>query len=232
MASSGEYGLDPELAQYVDEAAERVGIDPLALTSRHIVSARRSAGFVLSTWANRGHRQWKFEQYIHTTTPGETSFDLPEGTIDVQTMVLRRFNMDSEMYPISREDYLLLHDKNLRGRPDRYHTDRRRDTDANTRVQIRYWQAGENDTDEIVMNIYRQVENVGRQTNTLDIPFRFQEAFISALTAKLAEKFKPELFESKALMAEREFLLASGEDRDPAPLTISVAYGRRHYGRR
>lgn len=232
MASSGEYGLDPELAQYVDEAMERVGVDPAILTSRHIRSARRSAGFLLSSWANRGHRQWKFETVSHVTTQGEVEFDLPAGTIEVQTVILRRADRDTEMFPISREDYLLLHDKTMQGRPDRYFIDRRRDTDEFTRVRMLYWQAASNDTDQIVFDLYRQVEDVGLARNTLDIPFRFREAFMAGLTAKLAEKYQPERLAEKVALYEREWELARAEDRDSAPLSLSVAYGRRNYGRR
>lgn len=232
--TTGTYITDPNLAAYADEAVERAGLDLQEITAQHLISIRRSAGFVLSRWSNKGHRQWTFQQVSHTTAIGENVFNLPTGTIDVQTVVIRRNGVDTEMYPISRSDYLIIHDKTLIGRPDRYFIDRRRgiiepgDTEL---VQMFYWLSGENTTDQIIVNVYKQIEDPGNAQNALDIPFRFQEAFAAAMAAKIAQKYKPERF--VALMTESEVLFkeADDEDHESAPMVISVNYDR-FYGRR
>ncbi len=229
MASTGSFLFDPNLAVICDEAVERAGMNLQEITGEHIISIRRSAGFLLSSWANRGHRQWTFEQVQHTVTPGEVSFDLPVGTIEVQTAVVRRNGVDTEIYPISREDYLILHDKNLIGRPDRYFVDRRRDTDIGVnQVQVFFWLAGENDTDILIFNVYKQVQDVGNAQNTLDIPFRFQEAFVAELAARVAVKYNEAKWEALQMMATQEWTLAHDEDRDTAPLVVSANYSRLH----
>lgn len=228
MASTGTYLFDPNLASSADEASERAGLDLQVITGQHIISIRRSAGFMLSSWANRGHRQWTFEQVQHTVAIDEVSFDLPVGTIEVQSAVVRRNGVDTEIYPISRGDYLILHDKNLIGRPDRYFVDRRRDTDGTNQVQVFFWLAGENVTDIIIMNVYKQIADVGNAQNTLDIPFRFQEAFVSELAARIAQKYKPEKYTELKGLADDEWTLAHDEDRDTAPLVISANYSRQH----
>lgn len=233
MATTGTYITDPNLATYLDEAVERGGLDPKKIESDHIISLRRSIGFVLSRWSNRGVRQWTFTQDVHNpAVVGENTFDLPVGTIDVQMVVLRRNGVDTQMYPISREDYLLLHDKNLTGRPDRYFIDRRRATPGDSvPVQMFYWLSAENTTDAIVTDVYRQIEDGGTAQNTLDIPFRFQEAFVAEMSARVAQKYKPERYKELRADAEQMFKEADDEDRDSAPLVISVNYDRFH-GRR
>ena len=232
MSVTGTYLLDPILADYTDEAVERAGLDLQEITAQHLISIRRSVGFVLSRWSNKGGRQWTFEQFVHPTTVDENVFDLPVGTIQVQTAVLRRQGTDTEMYPISRSDYLIIHDKALRGRPDRYFVDRRRDTPSGANPpQAFYWLAAENDTDEIIMNVWKQIQDPGNAQNTIDIPFRFQEAFVAAIAAKVAQKYNPERFVD--LMTESELLFkeADDEDADTAPMVLSVNYDR-FYGRR
>jgi len=228
MASTGTYLFDPNLASIADEAVERAGMNLQEITGEHIISIRRSAGFQLSSWANRGHNQWTFEQVTETITPGQVSFDLPAGTIEVQSAVIRRNGVDTEIYPISRSDYLILHDKNLIGRPDRYFVDRRRDTDGTNRVQVFFWLAGENDTDQIIMNVYKQIQDLGNAQNTLDIPFRYQEAFVAELAAKVALKYNAAKWEALKLLAEEEWTLAHDEDRDTAPFVMSANYSRQH----
>lgn len=231
MATTGTFITDPNLAAYVDEAVERAGLDLQEIVSQHLISIRRSVGFILARWSNKGFRQWTFTQVDHTTAVDENFFDLPVGTIDVQTVVLRRNGVDTEMYPIGRSDYLIIHDKQLTGRPDRYFIDRRRDTDGTNQVQMFYWLSGENITDRIIANVYGQIEDAGNAQNTLDIPFRFQEAFVSALAAKIAQKYQPDRFGELIAEAEAYFREAKDEDNESAPMVISVNYDR-YYGRR
>lgn len=232
MATTGTYITDPNLAAYADEAVERAGLDLQEIGAQHLISIRRSAGFVLSRWSNKGHRQWTFEQVDHTVAVDENVFDLPEGTIDVQTVVLRRNGVDTEMYPISRSDYLIIHDKTLRGRPDRYFIDRRRDTPGDlVPPQMFYWLSGENTSDRIIANVYKQIQDQGNAQNTLDIPFRFQEAFVSALAARISQKYTPDRYTELRMEAEEFFREAKHEDAESAPMVISVNYDR-FYGRR
>ena len=66
MSVTGTYITDPILAEYTDEAVERAGLDLQEITAQHLISIRRSVGFVLSRWSNKGGRQWTFEQAVHT----------------------------------------------------------------------------------------------------------------------------------------------------------------------
>ena len=229
MATTGTFITDPKLAEYADEAVERAKVDPQSIVGEHIMSIRRSVGFILSRWANKGIRQWKFAEVQHTcASVGEKVFDLPAGTIDVTTVVLRRNSRDTQMTPMSRSDYQLIHDKNLTGRPDRYFIDRRRDTpDDSVPPQMFYWLAAENTTDIIVAQVYKQVEDPGVAQNTLDIPFRFQEAFVAELAAKVAQKYNKSEYADLRTEAEAVFKEAKDEDREKAPLYITVGYGNR-----
>lgn len=231
MATTGAYLTDPTLSDFADECFERAGIAPQSIEGEKIASFRRSVGFALSRWANKGHRHWKFGTLEHTTAVGETVFELPAGVIDVQTVTLKRDGIETPMVPISRSDYRLLHDKTLKGRPVSYFVNRRRNTDANTRPQMFYWFAGENDTDQIIVEYYMQGEDVGDAgAGTLDVPFRFQDAIAAEVAARLAEKFNPQRYRDLRATAEQFFREAAGEDTEKAALIVSVDYSAR--GRR
>lgn len=230
MTTSSAYDFNPGIHEHVAEACERVGLNPQNLSGEHVSSIKRSVGFVLSRWSNLGQRQWKFNQVATLTSVGGSSFTLPQGTLDATSVVLRRAGRDTEMYPISRDDYLMIPDKTTTGRPDRYWLDRRRDDAAGTRVLLTYWPCGENITDQIVVNTIRQIEDGGAFANTLDIPFRFQEAFASALAASLAQKYKPERMTEMMTLAEQMFREAKAGDEDSGDVVFRVEYGR--HGRR
>jgi hypothetical protein len=230
VATSGTYDFNPGIHEHVAEACERVGLRPENITGEHVRSIKRSIGLILASWSNTGPRLWTFQQTLNATSAGGSSFTLPQGTIDTTSVVLRRGGRDTEMYPISRDDYLMIPDKTTTGRPDRYWLDRRRDDAVGTRVLFTYWPSGENATDLIVVNTYRQIQDGGAIANTLDIPFRFQEAFDSALAARIAQKFKPERFGEAVALAETAWADARAADEGSGDLVLSVQYGR--HGRR
>lgn len=232
MTTSATYGFNPNLASFIDEAVENAGLQPQEINGDHILSIRRSMGFAFAKWANKGHREWKFQQLVHTVTDGESAFNLPKGTIDVQTVILRRADRDTGLIPASRSDYTLLADKTIRGRPDRYYVDRRRDDeDTVTNVRIVYWPLASNNTDQIIVDLWKQAEDTGTLAQTLDIPFRFTDALMWEVAWRTAMKFKPERAGGLKTEAESAWDSASEEDRDPGSFVMSVSYSRR-FGRR
>lgn len=241
MTTTATYITDPTLAQYGDEAFERAGVKPSAIGAEHVASMRRSVGFMLSSWANLGHRQWTFATLEHTVTQAETSFELPAGMIDVRTVTLQRGDIETEMLPMSRAEYRTLHNKTIEGRPVNYFVNRRRNTATGSgtpdpgavRPQMFYWLAAENNTDIIIVEYYSQVQDVASSglRGTLDIPFRFHEAFVSDLAARLALKWNEKKYSGLKTIAEEEWKKADSEDTEKAPLFISVDYGGRR-GRR
>lgn len=213
------YLFNPDLADIVDEAFERVGVDPAAITARHIKSARRSMNLMLQHWATQGVHSWAVERAIVTTTPGMMTFTMPQEALDILTATLRRDGVAVEMTPISRHEYQAIPDKSHKGRPDRYFVDRV--VGANT---VYLWTAADNATDVIEYWYLRQLQDAGRATNTLDIPAYFYEAFCAGLAAKLAEKYSPARLTEKVALARETLRQALLEDGSRAPLELRVSY--------
>jgi hypothetical protein len=188
MTTTGTYTFSPEIAEIFEEAFERAGMAPQGIGGAHIRSALRSLKFMLnSEWSTIGVRQWMIDQGQETLSVGQTSFALPAGAIDVLHAVVRRNGQDIELDMVSRGDYLAIVDKHQKGRPDRYFVDRQ----ASGPVMY-IWQASENNTDVIVYDYFRQMQDVGEMTNTLQMPAYAYEACVSGLAYYLAVKFNPE----------------------------------------
>lgn len=188
MTTTGTWTFAPDIAEIFEEAFERAGVDPAAIGASHARSALRSLKFMLnSEWSTIGVRQWQIAQAMQTLTSGQKTFTLPAGGLDILQAVLRRGDTDTEMYPISRSDYLIIADKDRQGRPDRFFVDR------GSAVRTVYiWQASENDTDVIVYDYFRQMQDVGEMANTLQMPAHAFEACVSGLAWRLAVKYAPE----------------------------------------
>jgi hypothetical protein len=198
MATSGTFNYGPLVREMFDEAFERAGVDPTAAGTVHLRGAFRSLRTMLnSEWSTIGIRQWQIaEAQTHTVSVGETNFMLALGQLDITEAVLRRQGAgvtpaDVEMYPITRQEYTMITNKQIQGRPDRYFVDRQ----YNQKV-VYYWQAGSNTTDQIIFNAFHQNQDVvDNMTGNLDIPPYANEALIAGLAAKFALKWNAQRFE-------------------------------------
>ena len=77
MAVSGSKDFEPNVADYVEEAFERCGLE--LRTGYDARTARRSLNFLFADWANRGLNQWTIGQVTQTVVSGITEY--PVGTI-------------------------------------------------------------------------------------------------------------------------------------------------------
>ncbi len=190
MASSGTFAWNPLLADHIDEAFERCGIDPAELKARHLRSAIRSANLVFSDWQNFGYKQHLLVLKTIAVTQADQSFTLPIGGFDIFHATLKRLGRETEMYPISRSDYNALTDKTVQGRPDRYFVDRGSFSPTSGST-VNIWQAAQNSTDTIEMWYIRTQEDAGDMLNDLDITPQYQEAFACGLAFHLCRKYSP-----------------------------------------
>jgi len=209
MATSGSYVFDPEIAEICDEAFERCGVDPSSLIFKHAVSARRSLGYVFTGWAPRGVHLWTTVQEEKALVSGTDTYTLPTGIIAILDAVIRDPNgIDTPIRPLGREEYLHIPNKALAGITSQFWHER-----ALTHLMHIYPvinAAGY----KIVFNYMRQLESPGVASNTLGIPSIWQEAIVSGLAAKLAEKYSPERESGLIQKAEIAFRLASQVDRE------------------
>ena len=60
MTLSGSTDFELDVADYVEEAFERCGLE--ARTGYDLKTARRSLNLMLADWANRGLNQWTIQQ--------------------------------------------------------------------------------------------------------------------------------------------------------------------------
>ena len=77
MATSDSTDFDLDVADYIEEAFERCGLE--VRTGYDLKTAKRSLNLLLAEWANRGLNQWTIEQTSITTASGIRVY--PGGTL-------------------------------------------------------------------------------------------------------------------------------------------------------
>lgn len=216
MASSGTYLFDPVIAEIVDEAFERCGVDPAKITGRHIISARRSLNLLFVEWAARGLRRYTIEQQSLLLSPGLTVYDLPIGTIDILEAVLRRSGFDVPMRPIGLNEYNKIPKKDQRGRPDRYYVDRKVNP-----ARLYIWQVSDQASDYFIYWRFRQAQDAAQSSQTPGVTWIMQEAIAAGLAYKLAQKWAPDKYGDLKQEHESQLTHATLEDRERGVLSIN-----------
>ena len=115
MATSGSTDFELDVADYIEEAFERCGLE--VRTGYDLKSANRSLNLLLADWANRGLNQWTIKQRTLTLTSGTGNYDLGTDVIDILSVVVRRDGTDFQLERLSRDEYLAIPTKTTEGRP-------------------------------------------------------------------------------------------------------------------
>ena len=217
MATSNSTDFEPNVAEFIEEAYERCGLE--LRTGYDLKSARRSINLMLAEWANRGLNQWTISEATQTVTEGTREYTLNSNVIDILDVVLRRTEgsttTDTQMSRVSRSEYINIPTKGTKARPNQYFLDKQ-----NTPV-LKIWPAPENSTDILVFNKMVRMDDADKATNTIDLPFRFYPCFVAGLAYYLSLKRNPQLTEQLKIIYEEEFRRAADEDGDRASFRIN-----------
>ena len=92
MTVSGSTDFELDVADYVEEAFERCGLE--VRTGYDLKTAKRSMNLMFADWANRGLNQWTIAEKNLTVTQGNGTYDLGTSTIDILSLVVRRDGTD------------------------------------------------------------------------------------------------------------------------------------------
>ena len=72
MATSGSYDFELDVAEIIEEAYERCGLE--LRTSYDAKTARRSLNLMFAEWANRGLNLWTVKQGTQALTQGTATY--------------------------------------------------------------------------------------------------------------------------------------------------------------
>tara|TARA_R100000951_G_scaffold86675_1_gene74367 strand:- start:58 stop:738 length:681 start_codon:yes stop_codon:yes gene_type:complete len=217
MTTSGTRDFEPDVAEYIEEAFERCGLE--FRTGYDGITARRSLNLLLADWANRGLNQWTIENSTTTLTQGAESIDLTPTTIDVLDVVIRRTEggstTDIQMAQVSRSAYWNIPSKDTQSRPTQWFLDKQ------ITPKLYIWPASENNTDQLLINRLIRIEDADASANTMDMPFRFYPCLAAGLAYYIALKKAPDRVEMLKSFYEEEFSRAADQDESRASLFVA-----------
>ena len=220
MAVSGSRNFELNVAEIIEEAYERCGLE--ARTGYDFKTARRSLNLMFADWANRGLNLWTVKQGTQALTAGTATYAFTADYTDLLEVVIRRSGTDYELDRMSRGDYLTLPSKTTEGRPSQYFYNRQ------ITPEVTLWPTPDSSTDTLVYYYVQRMDDADTLLNTTDAPYRFYPCMVAGLSYYIAMKKAPERIQLLKAVYEEEFQRAADEDEDRVPLKLqpSIQYLR------
>lgn len=208
------------VGEAIIEAFERILIQQSRVDAEKMDSAFRSIRLLLEDWDNDDVKLWRVVSSTQVTTESDSDYTLTAGAIDVIEVYLRRDGIDTPMAILSRSQWFAIPDKDEEGRPDRIWVDRSQDPPV-----MNVWPVPENSTDTIVYNYLKKLQDSSTVSSGADVPSRWNEAFVSGLTAKLAEKWARPLLAEKMSLAGAAYSRAKIGERERGATVMRIRRG-------
>ena len=225
MAVSGSKDFEPDVAEYVEEAFERCGLE--LRTGYDLKTAKRSANIMLAEWSNRGLNQWTIKQKTVAMVKDTATYNIDSTNATAPIDVLDGFiretvggdEIDTPINRMNRAEYANVTNKSTAGKPNQMFINKQ------TTPTITVWPVPDkNSTYTIYMNVLTRMDDADAATNTIEVPFRFYPCFAAGMAYYISLKKAPERSPVLKQLYEEEFERAMAEDRDRSSFNIVPRY--------
>lgn len=203
------------------EAFARIGVRPSEITQTHMYQARISANLVLSEWSTLQPNLWEVGLQSAPLAEGSATYSVPAETVMILdayiSTSLTGDQQDRYIIPISRTEYASYPNKEQQGFPTVYWFDRL------ISPTVTLWPVPDGNG-PYVLNYYsvRQTQDaVITGAKTIEIPYRFLDAFAAAMAWRLSEKYAPQIETRMYEKMQRSWTIASANDTENVPLYIA-----------
>lgn len=222
MALSGTKAFELDVAEYVEEAFERCGLE--LRTAYDLRTATRSLNLLLADWANRGINAWTIKQYQIPMVQGTASYyvnsTVPSSVIDVLDIYVRETTggttTDVPLTRMSRAEYALMATKSQTGKPNQFWLDKQ----ASPLMYI--WPVPDkSSTYTVFADALTRMDDAGSGANTVDLPFEFYPSLASGLAYYISMKRAPERMPMLKAVYDEEFLRAMSQNEERAPYSVA-----------
>ena len=227
MALSGSKNFEPDVAEYIEEAFERCGLE--LRTGYDLRTAKRSVNLMLAELANRGLNQWTIKEVDITMVKDTSTYNIDStnatAPIDVLDAYVREtinsVTTDFPLNKISRAEYANLSVKTTSGKPNQVFVNKQ------TTPTITVWPVPDkNSTYTVRLNVLTRMDDVDGAVDTVDMPFRFFPCFVAGLAYYISMKKAPERTGMLKQVYEEEFTRALSQDEPRTSLRIAPNLGR------
>lgn len=220
MASSGTHDFNPSAADAMTLAYARIGIRRTAITQEHIADFVMESNFQLTEMANLQPLLWRSETITQALTESTATYTLVGRIVMILICFIRTtnsgVNQDRVLGPLSTVEYQSMPNKQTEAPPSSYWFNRQ------ITPTITFWPVPDgNGPYTAYMQCVTQVQDTSLPNGvTLDLPYRFMDAYVSGCAARLARIHAPQQWALAREEAQRTWDIAATQDVENVPFYL------------
>ena len=208
MASSGTYNFSLTNAEIVATAYGLCGIRRPALLAEHMIDARTHLYLLFASWSNTQPNLWCVDLVEVPLIQGTATYSVDAKTVMILDAYIRTGSGDSQndrlIMPISRDEYA----KDTQGFSSVFWFNRQ------ISPEVTLWEVPDA-TGTYTLRYYRvtQMQDANLSSGeTPNIPYRFLDATVTGLAARLAAVYAPDKEDKLVIKADKAWNVAATQD--------------------
>lgn len=218
--TSNTYAFSPSMGEAVLYCYGQCGVRRTALTQQHFEDARMASNLVLGRWSSQGVNLWQVDLQCIPLVANVQTYQIPTNTVVIldayYTIGTGPAEISRIMLPISRSEYASYSNKNVPGSPSVYWFDRLLQPTV-TMYPVPNGQQN-------LFKYYRLVQNQDASLSngqSLSIPQYFWDAFVMALSYRLALIWAPERAAVLKTLADESWAIASTQNVETSSIYVA-----------
>lgn len=222
MTTSGTYAYNPSLGEVTLYAFNLCQIRSTSLVQEHMVSARQAANLLLADWSNETPNLWKVDLVTTALVQGQATYAVDAKTVMILDAYLTIDNgisapIDRIITPVSRSEYATYPQKTQQGFTTVFWFDRL------ISPTITLWPVPDGTSAQYLKYYHvTQVQDAGFASGqTVDIPYRWLNAFADGMALQLARLWAPALIGAIQPFADKSYSRAYAQDVEGVNFYIS-----------
>lgn len=224
MATSNTYDFSLTNAEIVTSAYALLQIRRPSLLAEHLTDARVQLNLLLSSWSNLQVNLFNVDLVSVPLVAGTATYSVDPSTIMVLDAYLS-FNgsplSNRLLFPISRTDYASYSNPTAAGTPSVFWFDRLRSP------TMTLWLVPDASS-AYTLNYYRCYQNQDANLpagETPAIPYRWLDAMVTGLAARLSKIYAPQLEDKREADAQKAWTIAATQDVENVDLVVAPQIG-------
>jgi hypothetical protein len=226
LTTSGTYAFSPSGADLVLNSFGRIQMRGPELTADHLGNAAMEANLLMVSFSNRSPNRWALETPTVPLVQGTATYTLPNRTLAIavayMTVGTGGASYDRPLGNISGTDYAAIPTKYTQGPPTSIFFS------LLPVPTVTLWPTPDGGG-PYTLNIqsFRQQQDLALPAGqTLDMPYRFLDAFAAGMAYRLSRFYKPELTQMRKAEWEEAWQESAMRDQEDCNLYIVPGLSR------
>lgn len=220
MATSNSYNFSLTNAEIVQSAYSLIQVRRPELLAENLIDARVQLNLMLSSWSNMQVNLFNVELVSVPLIQGTAVYTVDSKVVMILDAYISFNNSDTSdrlIFPISRTEFASYPDKVAQGVSSVFWYDR------TLTPTVTLWLVPDQ-TSTYTLNYYAVTQNQDANLPNGEmpaVPYRWLDAMVSGLAARLAKIYKPELAQAMKLEAKEAWDIAATQDVENVDLVVA-----------